>query len=177
MATEREELIAKAEEIGLEFPKNISTANLQLQVDEKEAELANAAIEAKAAGAKTADPETSKAIAKEVKAEADKVSGMRASTQMIKVNITALDPRMREIPSDMFTTMTRWGTKKQVVKFGKPMLVYKGIVDMLREKQALIQVKSTSSKGREIVTYQMSPAFMIQEIPLTEEELEEIKGK
>ena len=177
MATEREELIEKAEEIGLTFKKNISTVDLQLLVDEKEAELANAAIEAKAAGAKTADPETSKAIAKEVKTEAAKVSGMRASTEMVKVTITALDPRMREIPSNMFTHMGKYGTKKQVVKFGKTMFVYKVIVDMIKEKKALIQVNASLGSNQASVEYQMSPAFMVQEIPLTDEELEEIKSK
>ena len=177
MATEREELIAKAEEIGLTFKKNISTVDLQFMVDEAEAAAAEEALLAKAAKAKVADAETSKAIAQEVKAEAEKASGMRESTRMVKVQITALDPRMREIPSDMFVHKSKYGTKKQVVKFDKPMFVYKVIVDVLKEKQALIQVKSTSSKGKEIVTYQMSPAFMVQEIPLTEEELDAIKNK
>lgn len=173
MATERDELKAKAVEIGLEYKGNISTTELQLLVDEKEAELADAAITVKASKAEVADPETSKEIAKEV----DKASGIRTSTQMVKAKVTALDPRMREIPSDMFIHIGKYGTKKQVVRFGKEQLIYKVIADMLKEKESLQQVKSTGSKGREVTTYQMSPAFMVQEIPLTDEELTEIQGK
>jgi len=173
MATEREELIAKAGEMGLEFKKNMSTVDLQLLVDEAEQEAADKAIEEKASKAETASVEVSEKIV----AEKNKASGMRSSTEMVKVIVTALDPRMREIPSDMFTHMGKFGTKKQVVKFGKEQLVFKVITDMLAEKKSLQQVKRTSSKGREITTYQMSPAFMIQEIPLTAEELAEIQGK
>lgn len=173
MAMDREELIEKATKMNIEFKKNTSNANLQLLIDEAEQVQANKAIEDRASKAQVASPEASKAIKKEVK----KVSGVRESTQMVKVNITALDPRMREIPSEMFTHMGRFGTKKQVVKFGKPMLVYKVIVDMLKEKQSLQQVKTVTANGKEEVDLIMSPAFMIQEIPLTDEELEEIKSK
>ena len=171
MATEREQLIAKAEEMGLEFKKNLSTVDLQLMVDEAQSDAEAKAIEEKAAKAQVASGEVNAQIV----AEKDKASGMRESTRMIKVNITALDPKMREIPSDMFVHMGKYGTKKQVVKFGKDQLVYKVIADMLKEKKSLQQVKTTNAKGREVTSYQMSPAFLVVEVPLTEEELKDLQ--
>lgn len=178
MATEREELKAKAAEIGLEYKGNISTADLQFMVDEAEAKAAEDAVLAEAAKAPVADPETAEKLIKEAEASKDKASGMRASTEVVKVQITALDPRMREVPSDMYTHMSKYGTKKQVANIkGKPQLVNRLIVDCLKEKQTLMQVNTVNGKGRSITNHQMSPAFVVNEVPLTEEEIDEIKGK
>ena len=168
---------AKATELELEFKGNIGEAELDVLIESAEAE-AKEDAEMLAQAAKDMKPQGDGTAAKKVITEKQvKASGIRESTRMLKVSITALATEMREIPSEMYTVMTKFGTKKQVVKFGKEMLVYKVIVDSLRERETLLQIKSTNKAGVEVVTLKMSKAFVIEDLPLTEEELAEIKGQ
>jgi len=171
------EKIAKAKELGLEFKGNISAEDLDVLLEEAEQE---AEILAKAAKYETPKAEVAEKLIKEVAKSSDKASAVKESTRMIKVGVTALSSNMREIPSEMYSFgNTRTGFKKQVIKFdGKPRLYYKNIIDMLREKETLLQVNTTNNKGKNVTIKQMSPAFGITpEIPLTEEELTSIIGK
>ena len=176
---ERKEKLAYAkDELGLELKGNISNDELDEKIEEAEM----LAKDAKAM--KPKEPvEDGKVVTKDpvidtAKQErAKKAAAIKNSTIMEKAIVTPLAQNMREIPSEMYSHLTKNGTKKQVIKFGKAMPIYKCILDMLDEKQALVQVKTTNNKGKEVTVKQLGKAFMIQRIPLTEEEIAELTSK
>lgn len=162
-----------ATELGIEFPGNISNDDLELLIEDAKAQKAIAEKDATVEKPKdpTPDPKLTEAQEESLK----KAASIKNSTIMVKVNITPLGKNSRELSSEMFTHMSKGVTRKQVVAFRKPDLVYKVIVEMLREKEELQQVKYTNKKGREVVKLQMGKAYSIEELELTEEEIEEMK--
>lgn len=163
---ERKELVAKAKELELEFPGNISTEKLENLVEEAE-------IAVKASGYEVAKP---KPIDSPVE-----VTGavLRKNGLLMKhVIITPLSDTSRTLASDMHTVMTpKLGTIKKVVQYGKPSLEPVAILTMLEEKSTLIQQKTTLN-GVELVRKVAAPAFNIKYLPdLTLEEFEDLKNK
>ena len=168
---ERKELIAKAEDMGLEFKGNISTVKLEDLIE-------NAEMEAKANSYEMPNEESKAQVKTEVKAVKTKASARQEALLLSKVIITPLDERMRDMPSEMYSVGNKnVGFIKKVVRFGVPTLEPKIILDMLREKKALIQSKTTGPKGQPTIKKRMSPAFSIETLEITEEDLADASKK
>ena len=162
---ERKDMIAKAKDMGLEFKGNLSNDDLDELIE-------NAELAAKEAQFEKPNEESKKVI-KETASKAEKVKQLN---EMVIATIIPLDERMRDLPSEMYCVGTKNGFKKQVIKFNKDVLVFRAIVDMLKEKRALIQSKTTVN-GKEVVKKVMSSAFAISTREPTEAELAELGKK
>lgn len=164
----RKEQIAKAEDMGLEFKGNISNDALEELIENAEMAAKEATFEK--------PTEESKAVTKKAIGETSgKADARKEALRMIKCVVTPLDERMRDMPSEMFSTGNKQlGFIKKVVRFGVETIEPKVILDTLREKKALIQSKSVVN-GKQVVTKRLSPAFSIQELEFTEEELASFK--
>lgn len=161
---ERKEKIARLEELGVEFKKNISNEELDIMLEEAE-------IEAKAAAAPVA-------VKKEGEMSAsDKASARQNALKLVKCVITPLDDKMKQLPSEMYSVGNKnIGFVKKVVRFGTPTLEPQCIIDLLKEKRALLQ-QTTEINGKPVTKKVLLPAFAIEELKLTEEEINSVKNK
>ena len=158
----RDELKEKATALNVEFKGNISTADLEVLVEDAE-------IAAKEAKYDKPAPEDKAVVAQAV----EKVSARKEAYLMIRCIITPLDPRLAELSNEMYSVGNDLLFVKKVVNFGIETLEPAMIVNHLEEKKALMQVKGVSKEGKQIVTKRLMPAFSVQRLPkFTPEELE-----
>lgn len=170
---DRENYKAIADEMGLEYARNIPTEKLVEMVEAEKAAREEGAMEAKAASFATPEPEKD---TKKTSAQ-DKVAAVKESFRMRKCIVTPLDERMREYPSEMFSVgNSKTGFITKVVKFNVETIEPVSILGFLESKQALMQVKTTVN-GKEIVRKQFGKAFNIQYLEFTDEEIEKFKSK
>lgn len=161
----RDELKAKAKELGIEFKGNIKTDDLEDLVEQAE-------MEKKAAGYDKPLPKADTESATEGTTKAD----MRKSAlKMVRCIVTPLDERMRTLPSEMYSTGNRkLGFIKKVVRFNVETLEPQIIIDLLQEKQSLIQ-QTNMVNGKLETKKTFSDAFNIRILPdFTEEEIKEL---
>jgi len=171
---DRQEMMARAEELGLEFKKNISNADLEKLIENAEFEAKEKAIkEAESKAGLEVKPSSTKK-----ENVIDKKAARREALKLKRVIITPLDERMRTLPSEMYSVGNKnVGFIKKVVRFGVETLEPVIILNHLKEKKALIQ-QTNMVNGMPVTTKRMAPAFSIQELPdLTEEEFRELKEK
>jgi len=163
---ERKELIAKAEDLGLEFPSNISTIKLEEKVEAAEMAAKEATYDKPASKTEGTVPKV------------DKGSLRREALRMRHCIITPLDERQRTLPSEMYSVGNKnLGFIKKVVTFGRPTLEPQIIIDNLKERKALIQ-QTQMVKGVPKTTKREGSAFAIEMLPdLTKEEFEELQAK
>ncbi len=177
----RDDLKQEADELGLEYKGNISNVDLEALINESGAEESadeEASMSAKEAKYMKPDPEAAVEVKKEVTAAKKKASARKESMRMVKCIITPLSENMRDMPSEMYSVNALGaGFIKKVVRFNVETIELVTFINFLREKKALLQVKSKNKHGREIVRKQLAPAFSIQEIPLTDEEIDQIEKK
>jgi len=172
----RDDLKVEAEALNLEYRGNISSNDLEALIDEakqdSKANAEEASMNAKEAKYMKPDPEVAIETKKEVSAAKKKASARKESMRMVKCIITPLSENMRELPSEMYSVNAYGaGFVKKVVRFNTETIEPVVVLNFLREKKALIQVKSKNKHGREIVRKQLAPAFSIQELPLTDEDI------
>jgi len=162
---ERKDKIAKAEDMGLEFPKNISNDKLDEIIEEAEMLAKEAAYE---------KPAEKPAEVKKV----DKATARKQALLMKRCIITPLDERMRTAPSELYSVGNKnIGFIKKVVRFGVETLEPMIVINNLKEKKALVQ-QTTVVNGKPKTTKRMGSAFAIEILPdLTKEEIEELKAK
>lgn len=162
---DRKEQLAKATELGLEFPKNITDSKLADIIEEAEMLAKEAQFEKPAPKPKEAK-------------KVDKVSARKEALLMKRVIITPLDERMRTSPSELYSVGNKnIGFIKKVVRFGVETLEPQIILNALKEKRTLIQ-QTTVINGKPVTRKRQGAAFAIEYLPdLTKEELEELKGK
>lgn len=176
---ERKEIIAKLEELGADYKKNAKTEDLVIVLAEakemKELEDAEAKIEAKAAKAEVAETVEVEEGAKKPLSATQKAGARQEAHRLIKCIITPLDDKMKTLPSEMYSVGNRnIGFVKKVVRFGVITPEPKIILDTLKEKKALIQ-QTMEINGKPVTRKVLSPAFAIQELEFTAEELAEFK--
>lgn len=163
---ERKELIAKAEELGVEFKGNISTIKLEELVEAAE-------MAAKEATYDKPEPKPEGTTAK-----VNKGTLRRDALKMIHCIITPLDERQRTLPSEMYSVGNKnLGFIKKVVSFGRPTIEPQIIIQMLKEKRSLIQ-QTQVVNGIPKTTKREGSAFAIEILPdLTKEEYDIASGK
>ena len=162
-----EELKQKAKDIGVEFKGQIAREELEALVAAKEEEIIMAA--------KAASYEKPNEVTKAVVSEASKkVNARQEALLMKKVKITPLDERLRGIPSEYFSVGNKnIGFISKVVRFNVPTWEPQAILNILGEKQMLIQETATVN-GKEVVRKRLTEAYAIVEVPLTAEEEEQL---
>ena len=171
---ERKELLSKAEELGLEFPKNISSAKLADMVEEAGFAAKDSAYE------KPVDTDGEVVKVEKVKENKPKIAPAMAANRLIRCIITPMADDMRDIPSEMYSVgRSTTGFIKKVVKFNKETREPIAILRHLKGKTRLVQV-DTKKPG--VKKLERMPAFNIQVIPelpieVIERELAEAKGR
>lgn len=164
----------KAVELGIEVKGNPKKDELEQMIADKQEELV---IAAKAEGYEKPKEEfVTKAKAVVTEAQS-KVNARKNALKMVKCIITPLDERMRDMPSEMYSVGNRSvGFIKKVVRFNEETIEPTIILKHLKEKRMLIQ-QTKVVNGRQVVSKKSAPAFAIQELAFTEEELENFKNK
>jgi len=160
--TERESLMERADLMGLEYKKNISTDKLR--------ELVNGEIDpvkdepTKVAGEKTVD---------EVRADFRK-----EQTALVRVILTCNDPQMKDWETTPYLHVSNaiLSLPRITVPFGVEWHVPKIYLDMIKNQNCTITVKSKDEHGRPITVPKEIKKYNVQELPaLTPSELAELK--
>ena len=106
---------------------------------------------------------------------------LQDNMRLIRVRITCLDPKKKDLPGEIITVANRYiGTVRKFVPFGEvteggyhvPYVIYK----MLKKRKFLnIRVRPNPNGGQDIVESRYVPEFAIEELPqLTPVELERL---
>jgi len=161
--TERESLFERADLMGLEYKKNISTDKLR--------ELVNGEIEpevkkpkAKAKGEKTVD---------EVRADFRK-----EQTALTRIILTCNDPQMKDWETTPYLHVSNavLTLPRITIPFGVEWHVPKIYLDMMKNQNCTITVKSKDEQGRPITIPKEIKKYNVQELPpLSPSELAELK--
>jgi len=164
--TDREKLFQEAETLGLEFKKNISTADLT--------ELVNEAKEEKAIAAK-ADSYEKPVVDETVKKPAkSKAASRRAANLLKRCIVTPLEPSKQELQAEFFSVGSgQTGFIKRAVVFKEERLIPISIIRHIKSKRMSATKSRNTPKG--IVHDTISvPAYNVEILPdLTESELKE----
>lgn len=169
---DRKEKIEALRGMSVDVKGNISNEDLDELYEQT---MAEKAIEDKAANAPVADVEPEVVDTPKEKTAIEKANDRREAHKMIKCIITPLDDKMKTLPSEMYSVGNKnIGFIKKVVRFGRVTIEPKAIVDVIKEKKALIQ-QTTEINGKPVTRKVMMPAFSIQELEFTAEELAEFK--
>jgi len=167
---EYKELKAKAVELGIEIKGNPKREDLE---EEVRVAIENAEMLAKEA--KYEKPsEDSKKVVENTKSAA---STRQSQLQLKKVVITPLDERLKNVPSELVAVGNgKTGFIKKVVKFNTESLEPVAILNLLKERQMLIQ-ESFEKNGKVHTRKRMVPAYNVREMPFTQDDLEAIEAK
>nr|DAP09400.1 MAG TPA: hypothetical protein [Caudoviricetes sp.] len=151
--SEREQLKAQANILGLKYPENIMTDKLRTLVQE----------ELKKRDEK--EPQVPEAIDKE---------GYNNVMKLVRIVLTPNDPNKNQYNGEIFTVMnSKYGTVKKYIPFNNQngWHVPNIMVQMLKEKEAQI-FESKKVNGKEQVQGKLIKAYNVQILPpLTAEEL------
>lgn len=186
--TERQELFAKADKLGLDYKKNASSDDIAVLIEEAEmakkaegydepaevvaekAEVKPKSEPKKVSGAKPSN------VLKPMKAQKGKT--LMAANRLIRCIITPLDEAMRTISSEMYSVGSpSTGFVKKVIRFNEETIEPAILVNHLRGKKMLLQQET--GKGVQVKMKRV-PAFSIQILKdYTPKEIEELfaKGK
>jgi len=160
--TERESLMERADLMGLDYKKNIPTDKLrklvngEIDVDKD--------VEAKPTTEKTVD---------EVRADFRK-----EQTALVRVILTCNDPQMKDWETTPYLHVSNaiLSLPRITVPFGVEWHVPKVYLDMLKDQNCTITVKSKDEQGRPITVPKEIKKYNVQELPaLTTSELAELK--
>jgi len=158
----------QARAMGIPFSNNIGVETLRAKIKaamegetEKEKTLENQAME---------DPQK-----KPVKKLSLREKLRRENLALVRVRVTNLDPKERDLPGEIFTVANEYvGTVRKYVHFNVPWHVPKCIYKMIRN-QKFLNIRVYKQNGREMVETSWSPKYSVEVLPpLTEEELQKL---
>jgi len=161
--SERESLFERADLMGLTYKKNISTDKLRELVNGEIAP-AETKVEPKKKGAKTQD---------EVRAD------FRAEqTALERVILTCNDPQMKDWETTPYLHVSNavLSLPRITIPFGVEWHVPKIYLDLIKNQNCTITVKSKDEQGRPITVPKEIKKYNVQMLPpLSQEELAELK--
>ena len=161
--SERESLFERADLMGLQYKKNISTDKLR--------ELVNGEIEPAVEQPKTKSKDAKSAD--EVRAD------FRAEqTALTRVILTCNDPQMKDWETTPYLHVSNavLSLPRITVPFGVEWHVPKIYLDMIKNQNCTITVKSKDEQGRPVTVPKEIKKYNVQELPpLTADELAELK--
>lgn len=168
--TEREELEARATQLGITFSPNIGDGKLRERV--------NAAL----TGQDTSDTDedtgaTSPAPAVgEESDNARRARKQREAAALVRVQVTCMNPNKREYDGELICAGNSVvGTFKKFVKFDVEYHVPRIIFNVLRDRECQVFVTERDDKGRSVRRGKQIKEFNVVELPpLTPEELKEL---
>lgn len=169
--SEREELEARAKQLGLKFHPNMG--------DDKLREKVNAAMTGSGDdedGDDSAQDNQPTVAEQKQSANQLRVTKKQEAEQLVRVRITCMNPNKREWEGEMFTAGNSVvGTHKKYVPFDVEWHVPRILLNMIKERKAQVFVKQRDDKGRQITKGKLIKEFSVEELPaLTEKELEEL---
>lgn len=174
-------LKARASLMGIAFSNNIGLDALKQKIAEKvSGETAAAAAQAEPEeDDEPVDERSPVQLAKPAPTLRQRL--LQDNMRLIRVRITCLDPKKKDLPGEIITVANRYiGTVRKFVPFGEvteggyhiPYVIFK----MLKKRKFLnIRVRPNPKGGQDIVESKYVPEFAIEELPqLTGIELERL---
>ncbi len=188
MATERQEMMAKAEEMGLTFKKNISNDDLRDLVEYSVDDTAVDALAAELAKKAEADEKAKQEILDAKKAEASakkaeklsegqvKAKARKEAMRLVRCIVTTMDKDKSELNGEIFSASNSFtGFVKKMVPFNQEWHVPSIILDVIQDKKMLATKVRKTPKG-DIKENIEIPAYSINILPaLTQQELDALK--
>ena len=172
---EREDLEAQATTLGINFHPNISDEKLLERVKEAKADDGKG-DENKTASAPAGDPKTPAANDGEETQNQFRVRKQREAAELVRVQVTCMNPNKREWDGEVFTVGNRViGTFKKYVPFDVEWHVPRAIFNVLKDRECQIFVSKKDERGRQKREGKLIKEFNVVELPkLTEEELKDL---
>src|SRR5690606_3224005 len=158
----------QARAMGIPFSNNIGVETLRAKIKavmegevEKEKALENQAAKAPQNG-----PAKKLSLREKLR---------RENLALVRVRVTNLDPKERDLPGEIFTVANEYvGTVRKYVHFNVPWHVPKCIYKMMRNAKFL-NIRVYKQAGREIVETSWAPKYSTEVRPqLTKEELQKL---
>lgn len=175
--TEREELEARANQLGLKFHPNIG--------DDKLREKVNAALTG--SGDDQGDDEEdqdapvaeTQAPTKRQSANDLRLEQKRKASELVRVRVTCMNPNKSEYEGEVFAAGNRIvGTFKKYVPFDTEWHVPRIIFNMIKNRKCQVFVKKRDERGRQKTEGKLIKEFSVEELPpLTEKELKELANR
>lgn len=169
----------RATMMGVKFSNNIGLEALRAKV--------NAAVEGEAPAAEDDEDEAESqdapqaAPTKPEKPESIRQRMQAEQLKLVRVRVTCLDPKKKDLPGEIFTTGNKYiGTVRKFVPFGEmtdngyhiPYIIY----NMMKERE-FVQIKTRKTPRGEIVETNTVREFALEVLPpLTEAELADMKA-
>lgn len=171
---ERKELIAKAEGLGIEFRKNISTAELDEMVLQAESDKE---IEAKSKEIETRTKDIPKVEIDPATLDmgARKAYERKRASRLVRCIVSSMDKDKAELEGEIISTANSLtGVIKKMIPFGREWHIPQMLVETLQEKRMLATRDRRTPKG--VVKDNIEvPAYNVVILPdLTQEELDEL---
>lgn len=166
-----EALKAEADDLGIEYSPNIGAEKLQQRI--------TAHLESQAGTPEASEPEStvSEAVPAKQETEAEKrLRIKKMATELIRVNVTCMNPNKREWEGEIFTTGNGYtGTIRKMVPFGVDWHVPRMLVNMIKARHCQIFETKKDDKGRKRRVGRLIPEFNVIELPkMTEKEIEDL---
>lgn len=158
----------QARAMGIPFSNNIGVETLRAKI--------KAVMEGEAEKEKTLEDQAAEALQKKpVKKLSLRERLRRENLALVRVRVTNLDPKERDLPGEIFTVANEYvGTVRKYVHFNVPWHVPKCIYKMMRNAKFL-NIRVYKQAGREIVETSWAPKYSIEVLPqLTKEELQKL---
>lgn len=158
----------QARAMGIPFSNNIGVETLRAKI--------KAAMEGETEKEKTLEEQATEALQKKpVKKLSLREKLRRENLALVRVRVTNLDPKERELPGEIFTVANEYvGTVRKYVHFNVPWHVPKCIYKMMRN-QKFLNIRVYKQAGREMVETSWSPKYSVEVLPpLTKEELQKL---
>jgi len=175
--TEREELEARANQLGIKFHPNIG--------DDKLREKVNAAISGE--GTSEGDDVSEDTIDNGGQYSDDKAPDNESETarrkrkqleasELVRVQVTNMNPNKKEWDGEMIAAGNRVvGTFKKYVPYNVPWHVPRVIYNVLRDRQCQVFVTERDDRGRQVRRGKQIQEFNVTVLPpLSKEELQEL---
>jgi len=174
--TEREELEARATQLGIQFSPKIGDEKLRERVNE-----ALNGQDPQGDGEDSGDEDGPAPAAKaaEPANESDKARRARKQREaaaLVRVQVTCMNPNKREYDGELICAGNNVvGTFKKYVKFDVEYHVPRIIFNVLRDRECQVFVTEKDDKGRSIRRGKQIKEFNVVELPaLSEKELKEL---
>lgn len=158
----------QARAMGIPFSNNIGVETLRAKI--------KAVMEGEAEKEKTLEDQAAEALQKKPTKKLSLRDRLRRENlALVRVRVTNLDPKERDLPGEIFTVANEYvGTVRKYVHFNVPWHVPKCIYKMMRNAKFL-NIRVYKQAGREIVETSWAPKYSIEVLPqLTKEELQKL---
>jgi len=173
--SEKEVLMQRAKLMGISFSNNISAEKLREKID------AHLAGEAESQEEAAAEPEVNPLASPEAKKASLREQLIAEATKLIRVRITNLDPKKKDLPGEIITVANEYiGTIRKFVPFGEHTddgyHIPKCIYNLLEDRRFLsIRVVRDRRTGVTTPVTTWAKEFALEVLPqLTEEELKDL---